>query len=198
MCLFFSGVVDKKGFIYAGDGEHHYGIETAYKLRPGSYREFEWEEDDKGETLEVRMETGDKENYFKALILGKYPMRKKLLKALPIGRAENYIYYLRNGIIHRNPKEGPAFIDFDTPKITFVVNGKDCRMCKNGPTEIGLNFVRLNGVLSSTGASEPLKIREKVKKWTDICMEIVVKEYEKHHKKPVSKQLLKTWRSIHG
>ena len=84
MCHFLSGVIDKATGqkLYFGQLNSHSGIEAGHSLKPDSYREFEWTEDDDGDSLVVRVSDMDihDENWYKDKILSKYPTRKDLLK----------------------------------------------------------------------------------------------------------------------
>jgi len=79
MCEFLSFAVDKKGQIYASNLSGHYGIEEAWNLKPGEYREAEWTNDTE-KSLTVRVEEGEEENFYRALILGTWPARIELIQ----------------------------------------------------------------------------------------------------------------------
>ena len=84
MCHFLSGVIDKATGqkLYFGQLNSHSGIEAGHSLKPDSYREFEWTEDDDGDSLVVRVSDMDKHDseWYKEKILSKYPTRSDLLK----------------------------------------------------------------------------------------------------------------------
>ena len=79
-----SGVIDKATGqkLYFGQLNSHSGIEVGHSLKPDSYREFEWTEDDDGDSLVVRVSDMDKHDseWYKEKILSKYPTRSDLLK----------------------------------------------------------------------------------------------------------------------
>ena len=88
-----SGVIDKATGqkLYFGQLNSHSGIEAGHSLKPDSYREFEWTEDDDGDNLVVRVSdmdilmSGTRTRY-------KYPTRKDLLKYISTScRTENCI-----------------------------------------------------------------------------------------------------------
>ena len=143
MCNFASFCVDKQGNIYVGDWHCHAGIEVGHKLKPDQYREAEWTEDDKGESLTVRVGCGEEENFYRALILGPYPTRKKLLASFKTGKtnlatytfnskgqlhsyrdkpaeicADDNKYWYKNDQLHRD-KDKPAVIYADGTKCWF-------------------------------------------------------------------------------
>lgn len=74
MCQFLSGVLTNDDKLYFGRLDFHAGIAEGWGLKPGSYREFEWTEDDNGESLMVRIEPDDEhnENWYRAVILAQY------------------------------------------------------------------------------------------------------------------------------
>ena len=111
MCEFVSFVfVPATEEVFAGSLDSHSGIEAGWDLKPGSYRECEWTQDDDGKSLVVRTEADDpKPAYFKSLILAHFPTRKALLKHLTVGKAGDATYYFRNGKLHRDGDE-PAVV----------------------------------------------------------------------------------------
>jgi len=117
MCEFASFVLTDDEKILAGDLFSHEGIEKGWSLSPTGYRECEWTRDDKGESLTVRTAPGDKHrpNWFKAIILSKFPTRKALLKAITIGKSNGNTYHFKNGKLHREGDK-PAFIDANGDK----------------------------------------------------------------------------------
>jgi len=117
MCEFASFVLTDDEKILAGDLSSHQGIEKGWSLSPTGYRECEWTRDDKGESLTVRTAPDDKHrpNWFKAVILSKFPTRKALLKAITIGKSNGDTFHFKNGKFH-SIDDKPAFISANGDK----------------------------------------------------------------------------------
>ena len=88
MCEFLSFVIETgdRGRIYFGDKlDSHEGIEAKHGLKPSHYREAEWTKNT-DESLTVRVESGENENIYRAMILGDYGSRENLLDKLYSGK----------------------------------------------------------------------------------------------------------------
>jgi len=83
MCEFLSGVVTMERYprILCADLRHHERTVEAFGLKPETYREWEWIEDDDGASLMVRAIPDENPNVLKSAILAKYPTREKVLNA---------------------------------------------------------------------------------------------------------------------
>jgi len=114
MCEFLSFKISDAGDIYVGSLNSHSGIDAAYDLQPDQAREAEWIKDDSGKSLTVRVPPGSEksENYYRALILGRWPNRQALLAWIKTGKRKEYgvivQYYYQNG--KRHCESGPAVI----------------------------------------------------------------------------------------
>ena len=100
MCEFLSFCVDKNGNVYVGDMSSHHGIEGGHGLKPGEYREAEWTGECE-DSLTVRVEKGEHRNFYRALILGRWPTRKDLLKWVKRGKTDEAKYWYLHGELHR-------------------------------------------------------------------------------------------------
>ena len=78
MCEFFSAVICKDGRILCSDGQSHYGIEIGWNLKPGTYREFEWE-GEHAHMLSVRVAEDDEKGFWLSMILSRFKIRSELL-----------------------------------------------------------------------------------------------------------------------
>ena len=105
MCHYVSFLVDKAGALYFGNLSRHEGIEAGHGLKPGEYREAEWVDDDP-KHLTVRVEDGEDENYYRAMILAEYPDRQSMLAKEIVGKTDYAVLYYKNGKRHRD--DGPA------------------------------------------------------------------------------------------
>jgi len=83
MCEFLSGVVtiERCPRVLCADLWHHERTVEAFGLKPETYREWEWLEDDDGTSLTVRAAPGENPNILKSAILAKYPTREEALNA---------------------------------------------------------------------------------------------------------------------
>jgi len=83
MCEFLSGVVTIERYprVLCADLRHHEDTVAAFGLKPETYREWEWLEDDDGASLTVRAAPGENPNVLKSAILAKYPTREEALNA---------------------------------------------------------------------------------------------------------------------
>ena len=139
MCEFVSFVLTEDEKVFAGSLTSHEGIEVGWELKPGKYRECEWTEDDKGESLVVRVAHNDEfnETWYKVVVLDKFPTRKKLLEYLTIGKSNGATYYFQNGQLHR--EDGPAKECVDGSKCWYK-NGQLHR--EGGPAEEGADGIK--------------------------------------------------------
>jgi len=70
MCNYVSFVIGREsGHLYCNKPDSHSGIEDEFGLKPGSYREGEWEP---GKALTVRTYGGEDENWYKSAVLQHY------------------------------------------------------------------------------------------------------------------------------
>jgi len=83
MCEFLSGVVTIERYprVLCADLRHHERTVKAFGLKPETYREWEWTEDDDGASLTVRAALGENPSVLKSAILAKYPTREEALNA---------------------------------------------------------------------------------------------------------------------
>jgi len=79
MCNFLSGVVTigKHPKILCQDLMSHDKTITALRLKPETYREWEWTSEDTGDSLDVRVIKGEDANEFKSAILAQFHNRKE-------------------------------------------------------------------------------------------------------------------------
>jgi hypothetical protein len=61
--------------------------EVEWGLAPGSYRECFWQHDDAGESLHVRVEVDEEENFYRAAILAQWPTRADMIAFIRGDRA---------------------------------------------------------------------------------------------------------------
>ena len=71
-----SGDIAHEGDILCASLLHHEKTVEYLGLKPETYREAEWLEDDDGKTLTVRTAPGERESVFLSAVLAKYPNRK--------------------------------------------------------------------------------------------------------------------------
>ena len=110
MCEYVSFCVDKKGNLFFGaDLASHEGIEVGHGKKPDTLREAEWT-GETAESLSVRVHEDSghhDENWYRALILARYPTRSALLAGDIVGRGpDGSRAYYRDGRRHR--EDGPA------------------------------------------------------------------------------------------
>lgn len=143
MCHYLSFLVDKKGNFYFGYLDSHAEIEEGHNLKPGSYREAEWVGETPG-SLSVRVEDGEHESFYRALVLGLYKTRSALEKSITSGKAGYTVISYKNGKVHS--AKGPAIVH-PTYK-EYYKNGKLHRdrgpavVCMNGHKEYWKGGVR--------------------------------------------------------
>jgi hypothetical protein len=140
MCDFLSGLVnldcDKKLKIWAHDPRSHSETAAYFQLKPDTYREWEWTEDDDGASLVVRTATGDHEtNWYRACILAKYPNRAAMLDYC-LQTIEATHIYLNDC---KSLKEVPCF-----PKATYI-SLNDCTALKEVPCFPEATHIYLSG-----------------------------------------------------
>ncbi|BDU72340.1 hypothetical protein [Mesoterricola silvestris] len=77
MCQFLSGLVtiEKHPKVLCLDLTSHDATLAILKLKPETYREFEWTREDTGDSLDIRVMPGEDRNEFKSAILAKFPRR---------------------------------------------------------------------------------------------------------------------------
>ena len=109
MCQFLSGVLTKDGRVLVGDMYSHGGIEAGWGIKPDEYREFEWAQDDKGQSLTLRAMHDDDPNVFhKSVLTAKFGSRRAMLRSITEGRTNGSTFHYHNGKRHRD--RGPAVI----------------------------------------------------------------------------------------
>ena len=99
MSEYVSGAISvRDNKLYFGKLNSHSGIERGWRLKPGSYREFEWT----GETpdsLTVRVETGELDSRYISAILAQYPTRSAMLESIHELRWDDVTAEYRDGKI---------------------------------------------------------------------------------------------------
>jgi hypothetical protein len=121
MCDFFSFVICSDGRVLTGDGESHEGISKGWNLARGSYREAEWVGEEL-DSLSVRVEEGEDKSYWLASVLAVCPTKKRsdFLKLFTIGKANDGVFHLKDGKIHRT--DGPA-VEWEDGSKSWLVDG---------------------------------------------------------------------------
>ena len=100
MCNEISVNISKgDGTIYVYDLLHHERIGTVFGLKPDTYREAEWTEDDNGKSLKVRVVDDEKENHFRGIVLSLFPTRKKFLAFIERGESTNDVRIHQDGLL---------------------------------------------------------------------------------------------------
>ena len=130
-CLSFCLVGDD---VFAAHNlQSHASAQQTHKLKSGSYRECEWVMDEP-ERLSVRIEPGDErgENWYRAIVLAKWPTRRKLLEhlcsQLGVGMDmdwKNVTSITSAGNGHVDASGCAALTKLDAPKADYV----DVRGC---------------------------------------------------------------------
>ena len=129
MCHFLSFVVrESDGNLFFGQLDSHSGIEEGWGLKPGSYREAEWTRDDRGESLTIRVKPGELESQFGALVLSRFPTRKKLLEYIRRGKTGDASYRYLSGVPHC--EDGPAVVYADGGEEWYCAGRLHC---EDGP-----------------------------------------------------------------
>ena len=140
MCDFLSGLVnldcDQELKIWARDLRSHSTTAEYFKLKPDTYREWEWTEDDDGGSLVVRTTEGDHDtNWYRACILAKYPNRAAMLDYCLSVTEATYINLSRcTGL-----KSVPAFPE----ATTIALSG--CTGLKSVPAFPKATYINLSG-----------------------------------------------------